>query len=441
MSVNLPADFVRLVQPVVGDEWDAFVEALSSEPVTSVRMNDKPCGTAYDSCRSVPWCPQGRYLDVRPRFTADPCFHAGGYYVQEASSMFLYQALRQYVAPDSVVLDMCAAPGGKSTLICSHLSDDALIVANEYVPQRAHILVENMTKWGYVNKVVTNNAPHHFEVLGEFFDAVCVDAPCSGEGMFRKDDNAIAEWSAANVTKCVERQRQILQSAWRVLRPGGVLIYSTCTYNRQENEDNVGWLIEEYGAEYLPIDVLEDWNIVSREYGYRFMPHKTRGEGLFLAVVRKPEDDYTAPRFRLPKRLPERADALLYWVKCRERFTTVVRGNTISAIPVAYMTEVLYMIEHLNVMAAGIDLATAKGKDFIPHQALAMSDAIDESRFVTVDVDYDTAISYLRTEAVVLGDCPRGFVLLTYNSVPLGWVKNVGNRCNNLYPDAWRIRF
>ena len=442
-QIVLPDNFIQLIQPVVDNELDAFLNALSSEPVTSIRINphrgDKGL---YDALPHVPWCESGRYLEVRPRFTSDPLFHAGAYYVQEASSMFLHQALSQCVDPHSIVLDMCAAPGGKSTLISSYLADDALLVSNEYVPQRAHILVENLAKWGSHRCVVTNNDTRHFSCLSGVFDAVCVDAPCSGEGMFRKEPKALTEWSLNNVEMCVERQREILANAWNALRPGGTLIYSTCTYNTKENEENVRWLITEFGAEYRTLKVSDNWNIVVTEYGYRFMPHHTIGEGLFLSVVVKPATErVSTPNIKLPKRMPVRRDEILRWLSHSEDFESVVYENSVYALPRKHLALILYIKANLNVMSMGVNTAIIKGHDLIPQQQLALSTSINMDAFAKVDINEQTAIAYLKTEAIQLYDAPRGFILLTYHSIPLGWVKNVGNRCNNLYPTAWRIRF
>lgn len=440
-KLQLPNDFIANIEPVVGADVSAFVDALADDPITSVRLNDRKAFDASFGSDVVPWCDGGYYLPVRPRFTADPLFHAGCYYVQEASSMFLYQALVQCVNRHGVVLDMCAAPGGKSTLISSFLADDALLFVNEYVPQRAHILVENMAKWGASNVVVTNNAPIHYEVFANVFDAVCVDAPCSGEGMFRKDEKAVAEWSVSAVAKCVERQRGILHSAWQALKPGGVLVYSTCTYNRYENEENVQWLMDEYGAEFVSLEVDAGWNILVTDRGYRFMPHLTRGEGLFLSVVRKPFVDFASLRFKLPKRMPQVCDRLLDWLIGGDVFSTAVLNNMVYAYPTDYKSMVLFALERLNVLNVGVALAEVKGKDFVPRQMLALCVGVDRSKFEVADIEYDTAIAYLKAEAVQLAGVSRGFVLLTYKDVALGWVKNVGNRCNNLYPSMWRIRF
>ena len=461
-EIILPKGFEEMVRGVIGDDqWDAFVGALSDEPSVSVRINAQCTmhNAQLDNGQqvAVKWCEWGRYLAERPKFTYDPTFHAGAYYVQEASSMFVWQALEQYVEKDAVVLDMCAAPGGKSTAIAQYLSKDGFLVSNEYVSQRAHVLVENITKWGAPNCLVTNNAPRHFEKLKVKFDAILVDAPCSGEGMFRKDERAREEWSPANVEMCVERQREILESAWEVLTPGGVLIYSTCTFNSHENEEQVQWLIDEMEAEYLPIKIGEDWMITETERGYRFLPHKTRGEGLFLAVVRKPRQitDYRLQitddrlqsksekrgknkksavnnqRSMVDVRVADLLEGDFVVMECEGRYHAVQNSR------VDLVTECR---KALNVLAFGVQIFEQKGKDLIPQASLAMSQAYKRGAYPEVELSYEEAISFLRKEAIVLADAPRGFVLVTYNGLPLGWVKNIGNRCNNLYPEFWRIR-
>lgn len=438
-NISLPQDFETLVRPVIGHEWDAFINALADEPSVSIRINNKI--SVPQNKNSVPWCPSGRYLTERPQFTLDPMFHGGAYYVQEASSMFLYQALLQYVSPDSVILDLCAAPGGKSTLINQYLSDKGFLVSNEYVPQRAHILVENIAKWGKPNTMITNNAPLHFEFLTHMFDTVCVDAPCSGEGMFRKDNNAISEWSLDNVDKCVSRQREILSSAWETLKPGGILIYSTCTYNRLENEENIKWIINEFDAEYLPLKTQSEWNITETEHGYRFLPHKTKGEGFFLAVVRKPDNEPTRTgKYKKPKHLPEKNDELLHYINNAESYKTIIYKNITHAVQKTHYELTLLLLDKLNVLYFGIPIAEQKGKDFIPQPALALSSELNKDILCTVEADYKQAIRYLRTETLSFPEHSHGYILITYKSLPLGWVKNIGNRCNNLYPTPWRIR-
>ena len=480
-KIELPKGFEEMVRGVIGDgEWDAFVDALSEEPSVSVRVNgqrstvdgqqlegdcfdnqtsqtsrtsptiqaDWICGTQLST---VKWCEWGRYLAERPKFTYDPMFHAGAYYVQEASSMFVWQALEQLVERDAVVLDMCAAPGGKSTAIAQYLSEEGFLVSNEYVPQRAHVLVENITKWGAPNCVVTNNAPRHFEKLKVKFDAILVDAPCSGEGMFRKDERAREEWSRANVEMCVERQREILESAWEVLKPGGVLIYSTCTFNSHENEEQVQWLIDEMEAEYLPLKIGEDWMITETERGYRFLPHKTRGEGLFMAAVRKQggiRNEELGMRNEKMEKNKKDKKAKNSTFNSQLSTLNLLRGDygvvESEGRYYAVQKESLGLVEEcrkaLNVLMFGVQMYEQKGKDLIPQAALALSQVYERGAYPEVELSYEEAISFLRKEAIVLADAPRGFVLVTYGGLPLGWVKNIGNRCNNLYPEFWRIR-
>lgn len=259
-------------------------------------MNTDKCGLVPLESTSVPWCREGYYLSGRPSFTFDPLFHAGCYYVQEASSMFLEQALRQYVHEPVTMLDLCAAPGGKSTLARSVLPEGSLLVANEVMRNRSQVLAENLIKWGNPGVIVTNNDPADFTELGSLFDVILTDVPCSGEGMFRKDEVAVQEWSIENVDTCWQRQRRILRDIWPCLKTGGLLVYSTCTYNREENEDNVAWITQELGAEVLPLEIQPDWHITGNLIGtefpvYRFLPHKTTGEGLFMAVLRKTADE------------------------------------------------------------------------------------------------------------------------------------------------------
>ena len=464
-KILLPDGFEEMVRSMIGEsEWNAFVEALSDEPSVSVRLNSKITDSQYLTFNSqlstVKWCEHGRYLSERPKFTYDPAFHAGAYYVQEASSMFVWQVLTQLVEQDALVLDMCAAPGGKSTAIAQYLSEEGFLVSNEYVPQRAHVLVENITKWGAPNCVVTNNAPRHFEKLKVKFDAILVDAPCSGEGMFRKDERAREEWSPANVEMCVERQREILESAWKVLKPGGVLIYSTCTFNSHENEEQVQWLIDEMEAEYLPLKIEEDWMITETERGYRFLPHKTRGEGLFMAAVRKQsamrneelgmrnekagknKKDKKTKSLTLNSQLsilsPKAQRPLV--LNSSDMFDVIESENKFYAVQKDRMALVDECRKCLNVLSFGVQMYEQKGKDLIPQAALALSRVYKRGAYPEAELSYEEAISFLRKEAIVLADAPRGFVLVTYNGLPLGWVKNIGNRCNNLYPEFWRIR-
>lgn len=437
----LPEPFLNRTKEILKDEFSDFMTALDSPSPVSVRVNNKKAIIPSD--KKVTWCNSGFYLDERPLFTADPLFHAGTYYVQEASSMFLWQALEQWVAKESTVLDLSAAPGGKSTLISQFLNEKGFLVSNEIVRSRANILAENMIKWGNENVMVSNNSPKDFQNLPSYFDVIVVDAPCSGEGMFRKDADSIGEWSEQNVMMCSARQKDILTDVWNSLKTGGILIYSTCTYNREENEMNVEWIENELGAKVLPLDIKKFPEITATEKGYRFYPHKTKGEGFFISVLKKTSESPLPTKNKTRNQTKKIAsDELLLknQLQNQENWEVISENNFISAIPKIHLEKTEILKKTLKVIHFGITLAEVKGKDFIPHISLALSKKINLEKIATVDVDRNTAIQYLRKETIYLPDTSKGFVLLKYENVPIGWVKNVGNRCNNLYPNEWRIR-
>ena len=450
----LPDAFVSRTRELLKAEYPAFEEALQAEAPVSVRLHPKKApGRLPDSDR-VAWAAHGFFLNERPAFTFDPLFHAGAYYVQEASSMFLGQVIRQYVSGPVRCLDLCAAPGGKTTDAVSELPEGSLMVSNEIVRNRAYVLAENVAKWGSPYCIVTNNGAEDFGSLTGYFDVIFTDVPCSGEGMFRKDPESIGEWSVGNVARCAERQQEILHRIWPALRPGGLLIYSTCTYNTEENEEMIALLHRKFGAEVLPVETLPEWGIHEALQGdlpvYRFMPHRTRGEGFFMAVLRKPEEEDTVPFFTEKQRtkkkgsktvLPPVPVAVQSWITHPETFFFPSSPEGITAFPLSYQTDLALLTARLNVIHAGIPLCTFKGKDTIPAPALALSTALNRDAFPSIDTDLTTAIAYLKREAIPTGsDMPRGYLLVTHRHIPLGWVKNIGNRANNLYPPEWRIR-
>lgn len=463
--MNLPQAFVERTRRLFGDEtYSLFEEALGADIPVSIRPNRRKCDRPVKG-EPIPWASLGVYLENRPTFTFDPLFHAGGYYVQEASSMFVERVLRQYVQEPVVMLDLCAAPGGKSTLARSVLPEGSLLVANEVMRNRSQVLAENLIKWGYPQVVVTNNDPSDFTGLMGMFDVILTDVPCSGEGMFRKDQVAVDEWSVGNVDTCWQRQRRILTDIWPALKPGGILIYSTCTFNREENEDNVAWITRELGAEVLDVSIEESWGITGNLAGmdfpvYRFLPHRTKGEGFFLAVLRKDEDvcEETSSRFvktsasfEKKKKKKEQKGAskqsltlpneVKGWLKDTDLYHLSFKDTSVMAFPKTYESEYALLTQQLKVIHAGVTLGELKGKDWIPHHSLAMSLALQEDAFPKAEVSYEQAIAYLRKEGLILdASIPRGYVLLTYQQIPLGFVKNIGNRANNLYPQEWRIR-
>ncbi|MBE6287621.1 MAG: rRNA cytosine-C5-methyltransferase [Mediterranea massiliensis] len=467
--MNLPTAFIHNIRCLLGhEEADKLLSALQTGQPISIRLNNRletlslPAGTL-----SVPWCATGYYLNERPTFTFDPLFHAGGYYVQEAASMFLEQALKQYVDSPVLMLDLCAAPGGKSTLARSVLPAGSLLVANEVMRNRSQILAENVAKWGHPDVVVTNNDPADFAPLTQMFDVILADVPCSGEGMFRKDEVAIQEWSPENVNICWQRQRRILSDIWPCLKPGGILIYSTCTYNTQENEENVRWIAHELGAEVLPLLVEDGWGITGNLLPdasfpvYRFLPHKTAGEGLFLAVLRKEgqlpvmetavamkgnaRSQVKGKREKgkpsQPTFTKEQLNEAACWIATNGYELLPVAG-TLTAFPRQWLNEyTAFQSARLRILHAGCPVAEVKGRDLLPQHPLAMSSLLRPDAFHRIEVSYEQAIAYLRKEAILLPpDTPRGYLLLTYRLVPIGFVKNIGNRANNLYPPEWRIR-
>lgn len=438
----LPEAFVKQTRNILTSEFDEFVEALEQKPPTSIRINDKmdyqPDG------ERVEWCDTGYYLAERPLFTADPLLHAGVYYVQEASSMFLNQAIKQHFPKAERVLDLCAAPGGKSTLISQTLPESSLLVSNEIVRSRAYILAENLIKWGNPNVVVTNNEPKDFDILPGYFDAMVIDAPCSGEGMFRKDPGAINEWSEYNVKLCAERQRDILSSVWDSLKTDGILVYSTCTYNRAENEENVEWICNELGAELLRLDTGTNTTITESDFGYRFYPHKTKGEGFFISVLRKTSMVERKMKFKNDSKKsankPSKVTCDSITLINPEHWILVQENNTTKAYDKNLLNDFQIFNEKFKCMHSGITLGEVKGKDFIPSFIVALSKKLDIEQTEKVDVDYKTAIAFLKKETIQLPECEKGYLLISYKNQTLGWVKNVGNRCNNLYPQEWRIR-
>ena len=439
--MNLPEPFVSRTQELLKEELPAFLDALDYPSPVSVRVNDKMEYLPSDD--TVKWCDAGYYLAERPVFTLDPLLHAGVYYVQEASSMFLQQALNQFVVPQSVVLDLCAAPGGKSTLISQYLKADGMLVSNEIIRNRAYILAENLIKWGNDTVLVSNNEPKDFQRLPSFFDAVVVDAPCSGEGMFRKDAGAVGEWSEENVMMCARRQREILTDVWDTLKKDGILIYSTCTYNREENEENVSWMETELGAELLRLNTDAFPEITVSDKGYRFFPHKTRGEGFFLSVLRKTSD---APSLRIKKQDKRQQKSEFNETELKNRliepenWKIYTDNNMISAFRTKFSDKVELLKSNLHIMHYGITLCEIKGRDLIPHTSLALSKSIQLENVLQAEVELRDALLFLKKETINLSEAEKGFVLIKYRNMPLGWVKNLGNRCNNLYPNEWRIR-
>lgn len=459
--MELPVALLQSLEGVPGFNRQSF-EAIhhSGEQVTSIRINPAKAALladGMDSLRislpvsgSIPWTSHGYYLSERPFFTFDPLLHAGAYYVQEASSMFIEQAMKQTVDLHSKlrVLDGCAAPGGKSTHLQSLISADSLLVSNEVIKSRASILEENLVKWGGANVIVTNNDPADFSGLKNFFDVLVIDAPCSGSGLFRREPEAIGEWSPHAVQLCSQRQQRILADYYPALAEGGTLIYSTCSYSKEEDEQILDWLMSHFELESLPIATDPLWGVVtvqspeSKASGYRFFPDRLKGEGFFLACFRKKDGDQfhykPSKRSKLQKASKAEAAAVMPWLKPDAFVQLWKQQEQVLAFPALLEQELQVVADHLYIRSAGITIGKLAGQQLIPDHALAMSTLLQPS-IVAVSLKKEDALQYLRKDQVIIPDAPAGWALVKYENLPLGWVKILPGRLNNYYPSSWRI--
>ncbi len=447
MIASIPEAFSNQLRAQRPNDSQQILDSLITNSPTSLRVNEAK-GFPHLYIEKIPWCKSGYYLNERPSFTLDPTFHGGSYYVQEASSMFVEQAFLQAVDQTKAlnVLDLCAAPGGKSTHLLSLMNKESLLISNEVIRTRANILSENIQKWGYSNAVVTSNDPHDFDRLRNFFDVVVVDAPCSGEGLFRKDPNAMTEWSPDNVALCSKRQRRILSDVLPALKQGGILIYSTCTYNEEENEENLAWLKEEQDVEFISLQLDPSWNVEQTTkdnvMGYRFFPHKVKGEGFFLSVMRKTNGGESRMNYKSSFTAPSKKiiDQLSQWVRTPEEKTFIIRNDQVQFFPKNKNFEIEFLAKNLYLISAGTSMATVKHEKLIPEHALALSIELNKDHFTVLDVELPQALQYLRKETLEVHGEKKGFALIQYNGVPLGWANVLDNRMNNLYPSEWRIR-
>lgn len=466
-EMELPRTFVeRVLRDLGTTEGEALCRALDGEACVSIRVNpakaeglrgEQPARVSevlpmLTAAGRVPWCADGFLLAGRPSFTFDSDFHAGAYYVQEAASQFVGCLLQGVPTSGARILDLCAAPGGKTTLYASLVGRGGLVVANEIDRRRASVLADNVRKWGTGNVVVTTCEPHAVCDCEAWFDVVAVDAPCSGEGMFRKDPTARGEWSENNVRQCAARQDDILREAWRALRPGGTLIYSTCTFNRDEDEGSLermlAWAGDEVAAPY-PVDVDPAWGIVEGEVGpfrtFRFFPHRTVGEGFFAAVARKAPD---APgRQRLPKgrrsmvAQADRASAgeLRRWVREPDRMVFGTVAGTGYAWYGEQAEAVKTLSEALPVICSGVALGQLFKGRLKPDPALAFFDGLERGAVPVAGLDDEQALRYLRRQEVAAGALAEGVNLVTARGRALGFAKRIGARVNNMYPNSLRI--
>jgi NOL1/NOP2/sun family putative RNA methylase len=447
--IQLPDSFVSQMQSILGDEYALFEASLKTTSPTSIRYNpfknvDRLAG------KLVPWAENAVYLAERPDFSQDPFWHSGAYYVQEAGSMFTAHLVEQLLPrlENPVILDLCAAPGGKSTHLASILHNKGLLVSNEVVRARLNILQENLIKWGLPNCVITNNDPANFARTPNFFDIVVVDAPCSGEGLFRKQADAVDEWSEKQVEFCSSRQRRILEDIWPSIRPGGFFVYSTCTYNQKENEDNVRWITEHYDTAAVHFQVDPKWNVTVETNNlfssFRFYPHKTSTEGFFITVLQKQEEDYRNPNLHtkypyFSRLTREESPRLKSWHLDANVQLMKQPNGIINLLPTQFYAEIEVLAQKLKVVYCGTEMCEIKGKNANPLQSFGNSVLLNKEEFSVAEVDIENALLYLAKSDFEV-DCPIGHNLISYQNIPLGWIKNMPNRINNYFPQEWRLR-
>lgn len=455
--MNLPRQFKEQMQVQLGTAYTEFEAALQKPAPVSLRLHphklDLQLHTLPFQAAKIPWSKYGIYLEKRPFFTTDPIFRAGGYYVQEASSMLLEQVIAQCISTEeAVVLDLCAAPGGKSTHLLSLFDQNSLVVSNEVIGSRAKILKENIQKWGVAHTIVTNNDAAHFEALPNFFDVIVVDAPCSGEGMFRKLPHSIEEWSPQNVNLCAKRQRRILADIWSSLKPNGILIYSTCTYNAEENEKNVQWAIETLGANCLPLNLSDSIREIKYKsaYNYRCYPHRVEGEGFSISVLQK-SDVGKAYKFKKRKTTPLK----LVNKKIKETATAFINNqdgyqwynyqNILHVFPQNYHKHLELLVENLRVLYFGASCLENAKKGLKPTTYFAFCALLNQAHFQKVVVDWQQAMQLMKGEEITnLNHLEDGWILLCYQhdmvELPIGFIKKIKNRINNYFPKEWKTK-
>lgn len=439
MSNILPNALIQRLGNDPFFDQEAFLAAHQDDDLpTSIRINpEKPCELLFPVSEKVPWCETGFYLPDRPNFALDPLFHAGGYYIQEASSMFLAHIVKE-LALDGVAiraLDCCAAPGGKSTLLNTTLSKSSLLVANEMMTSRAQALRENHVRWGAANVVVTNNDASAFKRLPGFFDLVLVDAPSSGSSRFngQKNEDSESKWSEDTVQLCYERQQRILAAVIESLARHGHLIYSTSSYTQQENEDILDWLMEEYSLESVQIPLDPHWQIQEtrsvkhRGYGYRFYPHQTKGQGLFISVLRSTANQtwFSTAAIKMESQLVG-PNQLQDWIRDYQRFETLVHQEHVHFFPVEQGASIHALRQVLNLKNVGTIAGKWLGKELVPAHDLAMS-VNQHQDLPTVELAIDDARNFSRNttlNADLFYRMKAGWTLVKFRGVSLGWVKS-----------------
>ncbi|MDZ4663920.1 MAG: hypothetical protein SGJ15_03510 [Bacteroidota bacterium] len=441
---SFPPDFINSLKHILGFNEDAFIKAHQTQAPTSIRLNPfKKTGLNFEVGEIVPWAKEAFYLKERPIFTSDPLFHAGCYYVQEASSMFVEHVLKQVVNFDEELfaLDICAAPGGKSTILGSCLNKKSVLVSNEVVKNRADVLAYNLAKWGNCNHAVTNSETRSFSKLKGIFDIVLVDAPCSGSGLFRKQEDAVNEWSLDSVAHCSSRQRAILADVLPALRPNGHLVYSTCSYSSSENEEIVKWLVSEHGMEVVKIDIDPNWGIEDTGFGFRFYPYKILGEGFFCCVLKvsaETESMNLAKKNTFKEATKAEIRVLENFIILDDNHKVINHNNEFKLLNNNCLQFINSCKSELYFKSVGTPLGELKHNELIPHHFLALSNFTNTS-INSIELSDSEAIKYLKKESFLLQNASKGLKLFTSKGFGLGWGKNLDTRINNYLPSNFQI--
>ena len=442
----LPNNFLQHLHNVPGIEEDAFAVVHTQAAHTTVRKHPEKETHLFENKEQVPWCSSGFYLKERPVFTIDPLFHTGAYYVQEASSMFLDFLVRE-IFPERKnmrVLDLCAAPGGKSTLLASLLDESSLLLSNDVIRSRASILEENVVRWGYTNNWVCSNDPKDIGKLKGYFDLMVVDAPCSGSGLFRKDARAMNVWSEANVKLCSQRQQRILTDVWDALKENGVLIYATCSYSLEEDEAILEWLQYKFSVTGFQFDFPINWGIITSQVkalcGYRFYPNKVKGEGFFISAIQKKEcTDTTKPPNYKSLNNDKLNPAYQQLLMQKDFLCLPLQSNEFHAINTSHLPDFYLLKQFVYLRKAGVQLGSPSSKEWLPSHELALS--IDRNDSIpSIELNKEQALRFLKKESFFIENMPKGWLLVTHKRLGLGWIKSLGNRFNNYLPKYWRIR-
>ncbi len=444
--LNIPPDFIHRTKEVIGEQVNELVESLKTPCRTSIRLNPLKKSEHLKNTSPIPWTTFGYYLGEKPKFTLDPYFHAGYYYVQEANSMIIEKAIIELFPSKKInVLDLCAAPGGKSTHLHSILDSSSVIHSHEVNTLRVEILRQNIEKWGPINSIVTTGSIKKIVESGLKYDVILLDAPCSGEGMFRKEEDAIKQWNLNKINHCVFLQNEIVEFAHHLLSENGILIYSTCTYNREENEDLITRLIKEYNYESIQLKTLPHYNLLHTEFNrintYRALPHRMEGEGFTFSILRK-TSDYLNKIHKSKAFQPIINSHVKNWLNFDEYELQVIDTNKEFKATTTNCFAFYNYLSNANIrcLNLGISVGHFKGKDWFPAQGLATNIALNKN-IPLINLELDEALHYLRADGSYLPSpiLEEQWQIIAYNNAPLGWVKKIGSTFKNYYPKNMRI--